>query len=625
MPNYQFFLNRVRQVSLLATLSFMVVLPLHAGWEVSWIERFDGGSVNSDNWTPQTDANFNNEVQCYTDDETSANRNYEVSDGTLKITARRQQIICPGQNNTPRNWTSGRLNSKDKAEFLYGRVEARIRFDELRGGTWPAFWMLGNRIRETPIKGDNDSIQWPDQGAGEIDIFEWFGNGGDSYITNFYNANGCAGEKRYPYPGGAPDVQSFHDYAIEWTADEITMFIDDIAVITHDLSNCPQYEEPMFVLLNVAMGGSLGGAIEASLNTATMEVDYVAHCVASDSNNAQRCNESTPQGADDDGDGILNILDICPATPANAQVDARGCQFFTEPQSAAPLPTIAAENVISIYSDSYTNIDGVNTNPDWGQATQVTEVQIGSDNVLKYSGLNYQGTEFKENRQDVTGLDNIHIDYWSQDSTSLRIYVISPGPLETFFDVAVEIQAWQQLVIPLSTYASVVDLSDVNELKIDGNGTVFIDNIYFAAEAVVAPVDSDGDGVIDSADQCPNTPANTSVDAVGCAVVTPPADSDGDGVIDSADQCPNTPANTSVDAVGCAVVTPPADNDGDGVIDSADQCPNTPANTTVDDVGCVLPSLPVPEQDSGGGSMNQFLLLSLSILFFARRKYGNKR
>jgi hypothetical protein len=76
------------------------------------------------------------------------------------------------------------------------------------------------------------------------------------------------------------------------------------------------------------------------------------------------------------------------------------------------------------------------------------------------------------------------------------------------------------------------------------------------------PADADGDGVEDSSDQCPGTPAGTQVDATGCPVVTPPpppppADADGDGVEDSSDQCPGTPAGTQVDATGCPVVTPP--------------------------------------------------------------------
>jgi beta-glucanase (GH16 family) len=521
MGNFISLSNIKRQLAFAAMLAFAYAMPVNAGWEVTWIERFDGQSLDVDNWTPQIQANFNNEIQCYTDDETGADRNIEVSDGSLKITARRQQINCPGQDGASRTWTSARLNSKDKAEFLYGRVEARIKFSELRGGTWPAFWMLGNRIAENPIKGDNDNINWPNPGAGEIDIWEWYSNAGDRYITNFFNANNCGFERRYPYPGGAPDVQSYHDYAMEWTADKIAFFIDDNLVIEHDMTNCPQYEEPMFVLLNVAMGGSLGGAVDGTLNNATMEVDYVAHCVASDTNNVARCNESTPLISDDDNDGVKNSLDECPATSPGVPVNSAGCEVFTQPQEAAPQPTLDAQNVISIYSDFYTSIANVNTNPDWDQATVVTQVEIQNDNVLKYAGLNYQGTDFMDNPQDLTTLDNLYVDYWAADSTALRIFLISPGPVETSFEVNVERQSWQQLVIPLSTFSSVVDLSNVFQLKVEGNGTVFFDNIYFGSQQTTPPVDSDGDGVIDSEDQCPNTPANSTVDAVGCEVQSP--------------------------------------------------------------------------------------------------------
>ncbi len=93
-------------------------------------------------------------------------------------------------------------------------------------------------------------------------------------------------------------------------------------------------------------------------------------------------------------------------------------------------------------------------------------------------------------------------------------------------------------------------------------------------------VDSDGDGVADGMDRCPNTPAGASVDAYGCEL-----DSDGDGVVDSRDRCPGTPAGVSVDANGC-----PVDSDGDGVTDDKDKCPGTPAGATVDENGCELDS-----------------------------------
>ena len=93
-----------------------------------------------------------------------------------------------------------------------------------------------------------------------------------------------------------------------------------------------------------------------------------------------------------------------------------------------------------------------------------------------------------------------------------------------------------------------------------------------------APSDSDGDGVYDRDDKCPDTPPGTEVDLTGCPK---PLDTDGDGVNDPVDECPGTPPNTPVDHRGC-----PKDSDGDGVIDRDDQCPDTPAGTPVDSVGC---------------------------------------
>lgn len=453
-----------------------------AGWEVTWIDKFEGERVDFNKWTAQTQANYNNEVQCYTDDDLTANRNYQVSDGTLKIIARKGQVLCEGLGNQQREWTSGRLNSKDKGEFLYGRVEARIRFLELKGGTWPAFWMLENRINEQPVKGDNDNISWPNPGAGEVDVWEWYGNNGDRYITNFFNSGNCGAERRINYAGGAPDVMEWATYAVEWDADNIKLFMNDQVVAEHDLSNCNQYEEPMFVLLNVAIGGNLGGEIDSTLDIAEMEVDYVAHCEKTDSNDWTSCNENTPVIADDDNDGVSNGNDECPSTPAGAFVNEVGCEIVTEPTSAALSPVAPAENVVSLFSDEYTNISTINYNPNWGQATQVQQISIEGNTTLKYWNLNYQGIDFEQNIQDVTGMDFLHLDYWTHDANNLDIYVVSPGPLENAYSIDVERQSWQSVKIPLSVY-TVPDLERLFQLKITGNGTVYLDNIYFSKEA----------------------------------------------------------------------------------------------------------------------------------------------
>jgi len=101
----------------------------------------------------------------------------------------------------------------------------------------------------------------------------------------------------------------------------------------------------------------------------------------------------------------------------------------------------------------------------------------------------------------------------------------------------------------------------------------FVREVFYL---VAEPLDSDGDGVVDEVDKCPNTPRGMEVDAQGC-----PLDSDADGVINYADRCPDTPPGVTVDSSGC-----PPDSDGDGVPDYLDQCPSTPLGATVNEVGC---------------------------------------
>jgi len=100
----------------------------------------------------------------------------------------------------------------------------------------------------------------------------------------------------------------------------------------------------------------------------------------------------------------------------------------------------------------------------------------------------------------------------------------------------------------------------------------------FGAPLAVAEGDADGDGVVDSKDQCPGTATGTAVDAKGCKL-----DMDGDGVADASDKCPGTPAGAKVDTRGCEI-----DSDSDGVVDSADACPDTPVGATVNTKGCAL-------------------------------------
>lgn len=149
----------------------------------------------------------------------------------------------------------------------------------------------------------------------------------------------------------------------------------------------------------------------------------------------------------------------------------------TEPEIAAPEPMAPASDVISVFSDAYTNIANTNLNPDWGQATIVTEVSIDGNNTLLYTGLNYQGIELGSS-QDVSGMSTLHIDFWTANSTSLNVFLISPGPMETPYALTVPTSGWSSVDIPLSEFSG-VDLADVFQFKFEGDGNIYLDNIYF--------------------------------------------------------------------------------------------------------------------------------------------------
>ena len=150
----------------------------------------------------------------------------------------------------------------------------------------------------------------------------------------------------------------------------------------------------------------------------------------------------------------------------------------TAPQTAAPMPLRPEAEVISIFSDAYTDQSGTDFNPNWGQGTVVTTEDIyPGEAVLKYAGLNYQGTEFTTT--DVSGKTHIHIDYWTADATSLDFYLISTGSVETQYSLSIESGQWNSIDIALSEYSNVVDLSELFQFKVVGNGTVYFDNLYF--------------------------------------------------------------------------------------------------------------------------------------------------
>lgn len=182
---------------------------------------------------------------------------------------------------------------------------------------------------------------------------------------------------------------------------------------------------------------------------------------------------------DQTGDGTVDL--ILPLVDFEFNVDPV--------MPAAPEPILASINVLSIFSDVYEDVPNTDFNPNWGQNTGVSFVEVApGDTVLKYESLNYQGTQF-EFPLDVTGMETINLDMYTDGATTVNFFLISTGPNETNWSLPIVPGEWVSVQMPLSAFESVVDLSDVIQFKVDDGAvgdapTVYFDNIYFSSVPV---------------------------------------------------------------------------------------------------------------------------------------------
>ncbi|MFK8009565.1 MAG: T9SS type A sorting domain-containing protein [Saprospiraceae bacterium] len=219
------------------------------------------------------------------------------------------------------------------------------------------------------------------------------------------------------------------------------------------------------------------------------------------------------------GPFIDRVITVVENTPQTATHAWNSCaSTCPKPTVGAPTPTQDETDncVISIFSDSYTNVTGTNLNPFWGQQTTTSVIDIAGNNTLQYFNLNYQGTQFGSN-QNVSDHDFLHVDFWTGDATFIDFYLISPGN-EIAFPLVVVPNEWNSVDIPLSAFAPPVNLSDVFQFKVVGNGTVYFDNYFFWKEGTewFADTDMDGYGDPNSSILTCDPPANYVLDNTDC-------------------------------------------------------------------------------------------------------------
>jgi beta-glucanase (GH16 family) len=242
-----------------------------SGWTLAWADEFDvDGLPDPAKWDYDTARNavgwFNNELQYYA---RSRLANAQVASGRLVITARKEDLSSAADYGG-QHYTSARLVTRGKASWTYGFVEVRARLPCGRG-TWPAIWMLGTGGR------------WPEDG--EIDIVEQTGQNKAQVLgtihTRAYNYfNGSLGPGRGASTTLADACTAFHNYQLTWTNDKIQIGVDDTVYFEFanpkagDTARWP-FDNPQYLILNLAIGGDLGGPVPADFTPQQMEVDYV--------------------------------------------------------------------------------------------------------------------------------------------------------------------------------------------------------------------------------------------------------------------------------------------------------------------------------------------------------------
>ena len=180
----------------------------------------------------------------------------KVEGGSLIITAK-----ADGSD----GYTSARLKSQGLYQFKYGRVEVKAKLPAA-AGTWPAIWMLGSNF---------PTVGWPQ--CGEIDIMEQTGGDKNTSLGTLHwfddasSSNASYGETTEI----SNAASEFHVYSMEWTEESVKIYLDDVMFYEMTNSETLPFNADFFLILNVAVGGTLGGDVADTFTEDTMEIDYV--------------------------------------------------------------------------------------------------------------------------------------------------------------------------------------------------------------------------------------------------------------------------------------------------------------------------------------------------------------
>ncbi len=440
---------------------------------VIWEDTFDGPNLDTIIWTPEVGGWGwgNNELQYYTNRiDGAAGANAYIENGNLVIEARQESF---GGN----SFTSARLITKNALTYKYGTLEARIQMANLANGLWPAFWLLGTSI---------DQVGWPV--CGELDIMEMGSAGAISEgavnrkitAAAHWEHNGSTAD----YGGSTYTATAAHDnyhlFKLEWTPSNIRAYLDGAQFWSIDISggagsDLEEFHEQMFIILNMAVGGTYTGITNPNHITAPLPAKmYIDWIRLTDNEWTEYYN--IKEVGDTTETGYYGVL--TETTPVNGSV-----LFGTNAE------LFLWNNLTSVAATAYEGTEAWSFNAGAGQwfgagvyCTPLRNMENFTDGELRF------------HMKTTTG-NNIGIGIKSSDGVEQWIRLISGG-LEYGL---IRDGAWHEVAIPLRLYDT-IDFAKIEQLFMFNHGdkvpssslNVSFDNMYWVPTPGDGDFDNDG-------------------------------------------------------------------------------------------------------------------------------------
>ncbi|AVR47470.1 glycosyl hydrolase [Christiangramia fulva] len=265
----------MKRLSLFLLFSLFFIGMYSQDYQLFWHDEFNyHGKPDKEKWNFEKGFIRNLEEQYYT----SRRKNARVKDGRLFLTALKEKYRNRNFEAGASNWkyythfanyTSASINTKNKFEIKYGRIEVRAKLPAGKG-VWPAIWMLG---------ADFDEKGWPN--TGEIDIMEHVGKAPDEiHATVHFPYNNSMG---YDSKGTMKKInnpaEDFHVYSIDWDENKIDFLIDNEIYHSFRIADAGEennpFRKPFYLIINLALGGNWAGEVDPEIFPQQFVIDYV--------------------------------------------------------------------------------------------------------------------------------------------------------------------------------------------------------------------------------------------------------------------------------------------------------------------------------------------------------------